>query len=289
METLLASALSSLSATDLLKLYAQYQANVIDALAGNSVECPLCQAKFGRFLPFGFKHEALTRLKIQGGGRRPQAQCPQCLSIDRDRLVYLYLKNHSQIFDSDATVLHVAPERYLAGLLQRSERIEYSSIDIRAGAAQRVMDLTSLDLPDHSFDLVICNHVLEHIPQDRKAMAEIRRVLKPGGFAVLQVPIAEALQATYEDARHVTETDREREFGQKDHVRVYGHDYVERLKSAGFEVRVLTAEFVAGPGQIGRYALNPNERLFVADRGKFSGVVGSEGRGDRPNGASRLT
>ena len=113
--------------------------------------------------------------------------------------------------------------------------MDYLSIDLAEGAAMVRMDVTNLGLPDDSFDVIYCSHVMEHIPDDRRAMRELHRVLRPGGWAVLQVPILR--ETTFEDSSVTAPEDRERVFGQWDHVRVYGRDYVHRLSEAGFDVR----------------------------------------------------
>ena len=123
------------------------------------------------------------------------------------------------------------------------------------------MDITALPFPDGQFDWVICNHVLEHIEEDQKAMSELYRVLKPGGCALLQVPISRKLEITYEDFNIQSPEEREKHFGQNDHVRVYGNDYPKRLKSAGFEVE----EIIPTPSQK-KFGLNPKEVVFICNK-----------------------
>ncbi len=185
-------------------------------------ECPLCGWTGFTFLPVGE-----SRHNRRFGG------CPKCGSRERHRLAFHLL---GPMFKPDQVTLHVAPEPIMEKWL-RSLSADYLSIDIEKRAMQQ-MDLTNLTLPDNSKGLVFCSHVLEHVPDDRKAMAEMFRVLRPGGMAVIMVPIGGAV--TDEDPSVVTPEQRVERFHQKDHVRLYGIDIVERLKDAGFEVRVLT-------------------------------------------------
>ena len=128
------------------------------------------------------------------------------------------------------------------------------------------MDLTALPYADRSFDAIVANHVLEHVPDDKRALSELRRVLHPGGFAVLQVPIARRLERTLEDVPVYTDAERERVYGQRDHVRLYGLDYPERLAHAGFAVREYTGHVAQGDDFIARWSLNPREVVYVATR-----------------------
>ena len=184
-------------------------------------QCPCCGWHGFAFDPFG-----------QLSWRRDDAMCPWCKSLERHRLVYLLLKD--DLARGGFRTLHVAPELSLQKWLQ-SVSADYLSIDTN-GRAMAVMDLTALDLPDNSRTLVWCSHVLEHVPDDRKAMAEMFRVLAPGGLAVIQVPVD--VPKTEEDPALTDPAERLRRFKQEDHVRLYGMDVVDRLKGAGFEVQV---------------------------------------------------
>jgi SAM-dependent methyltransferase len=183
--------------------------------------CPICRSQLQSFLPFGVN-------------RRLNALCPVCRSLERHRLIWLFLKKAGVLFGPPKKrMLHVAPEACLSKLFQCSEHIEYISADLDR-LAMINLDLCNISFPDEAFNVIIASHVLEHIPDDRKAMRELYRVLKRSGWAILQVPIK--TEVTYEDSTIVAPSERERVFGQSDHVRIYGQDYYERLREAGFIV-----------------------------------------------------
>jgi len=195
----------------------------------HNVQCPFCGWQGKEFLPFGVI-------------RRENAKCPKCGSLERHRLFYLYLKKVIPI-DRKIKVLHFAPEKILTKLFRSYNNIEYISADIDASKAMVKEDITDISFQDNSFDIIFCSHVLEHIEDDHKAMKELHRVLKPGGFAIIQVPIKDEfngrkINKTYEDFSVSGPEERERLFGQKDHVRIYGRDYGDRLANAGFKVKI---------------------------------------------------
>lgn len=186
--------------------------------------CPVCQQDAKSFLPGGVK-------------RRPGARCPTCGALERHRLIWLYLGARTDLFDGRRKrLLHVAPEPHFASRLWNRDDIEYLSVDLHPVQAMERMDLTRIQEPDESFDVVLCNDVLEHIPDDAAAMRELVRILKPGGWAILQVPIKG--DETFEDPTVTDPRERARLFGQSDHVRFYGRDFRDRLEAAGFEVTV---------------------------------------------------
>jgi SAM-dependent methyltransferase len=190
---------------------------------GNRVQCPCCQWKFRSFLPAG----------VAG---RPNARCRVCGSLERTRLVALYLRERTDIFTAPTRLLHVAPERSLQDMFVAAPNIEYVSLDLASPLASIRSDITSLPFSHEQFDAILCMHVLEHVDDDRAGIRELFRVLKRDGFAIVQVPIDLTRAQTYEDPSVRLPSDREREFGQEDHVRVYGQDYVDRLKEGGFAV-----------------------------------------------------
>lgn len=219
-------------------------------LAGskNRVECPCCGWKGPQFLPNGVE-------------LRPNARCPKCDSLERHRLYFLYLKNTIPT-DRPLHVLHFAPERILTRLFRSYPNVTYLSADIDPRKAMRKEDITQTSFDDNTFDVIFCSHVLEHIEDDHKAMTELRRILKPDGFAILIVPIKDTfngrvIDKTFEDFSITSPKERERVFGQEDHVRIYGRDYEDRLKRAGFNVRVDKYTETLPKELVDRYALLP--------------------------------
>jgi SAM-dependent methyltransferase len=181
-------------------------------------------------------------------------ECPYCFSAERTRLMWLYLEREHP---PTGRILHVAPER---GIRRRLERmVEYTPVDLAGLNGAIRADLCDLPFEDRSFDLVICSHVLEHIPDDRKAMSEMRRVLKPGGAALMQHPIGR--DTTYENPAVLTPQKRLEHFGQSDHVRIYGRDLLDRLRQAGFHVTEIDYRQQLGPDEIERYRLENAEPI----------------------------
>lgn len=210
--------------------------------------CPCCGSRVRHFLPFGVIP-------------RPEAQCPICGSLERHRLIYLYLRKCTDLFDGrPKSVLHIAPEPIIGRLFRSVGFINYVSADLAPGEVTLRLDVTRIPFCDDSFDVIYCSHVLEHVPDDRMAMKEFRRVLKPSGWAILQVPITSA--TTFEDTTVTSPTERERLFGQQDHVRRYGLDYRERLEDAGFAVTADRFLQSLSGGAVRRMGLPADEPIF---------------------------
>jgi SAM-dependent methyltransferase len=192
--------------------------------AGNSVLCPVCNKTFRKFLPYG---------RINP---RPNALCPSCQALERHRLIWLYLQNETQFFQKPQRVLHIAPEACFIKPFEKIHGGNYITADIESPLAKVKMDIHKIPFENNSFDVVLCNHVLEHVDDDIKAMSEIQRVLKPGGFAVMQVPFFSPVpEKTFEDFSITDPREREKAFGQDDHVRKYGKDYSHRISLAGLK------------------------------------------------------
>jgi SAM-dependent methyltransferase len=227
-----------------------YWRNEIKKLYGNDPAsyCPVC-GKTSYFKPFG-------------NPPRQKSYCIHCGSVERHRLSWLFFRKKTNLFDkTEKKILHVAAEPCFESRLKKMFKKNYITADLYNPDAMVKMDITDIGYPDESFDIVICNHVLEHVSNDIKAMGEFHRVLKKNGWAILLVPIAD-IDITYEDFSITTEVGRLRAFGQGDHVRKYGRDYIGRLKSAGFNVTVVTSDELASEDEIKRMCLNENSEIW---------------------------
>lgn len=189
---------------------------------GSNVICPICQSRFRKFLPYG---------RINP---RENALCPNCLSLERHRLIWMYLEDQTDFFKSGKDVLHIAPEACYITRFEKFHGDRYITADIESPLAKVKMDIHQIPFGENHFDVVLCNHVLEHVRDDIQAMREIKRVLKSGGFAILQIPFFNPVpEVTFEDASITDKREREKIFGQDDHVRKYGKDYPKRIEQSG--------------------------------------------------------
>ncbi len=191
---------------------------------GKKVECPICNRHYKKFLPYG---------RINS---RENALCPNCLSLERHRLIWLYLKEKTNFFSGKLNVLHIAPEHCYIRPFENQHRDNYITADIESPLAKVKMDIHQIPFGDNHFDAILCNHVLEHVKDDIQVMKEFHRVLKPGGWAILQVPFFNPVpEKTFEDNSITNPREREKIFGQDDHVRKYGNDYPQRIKQSGLK------------------------------------------------------
>ncbi len=202
------------------------------AVAGGHFHCPVCGGRYGRFLPFGL------------GGRR-NARCPGCGSLERHRFLWLRLRDEYGLLRRRSRLLHVAPEPCIRGALAGNPGLRYVSVDMFDPAADRAADLTALPFPAGAFDVALCSHVLEHVTDDRAAMAELYRVMAPGGRAAIMVPIDLKRAETFEDPAIDTAAGRNAAFGHPYHVRICGADYPDRLREAGFRVDTVSSELLS--------------------------------------------
>jgi SAM-dependent methyltransferase len=236
--------------------------------AGFRYHCPLCGSHLRTMFDSGLPFSVLRDVDIVGGERIPRDICPVCFSQSRTRLMWAYLRKEVRLEERNTKpkVLHVAPEHplmvYLSGLS------EYVGVDIDPRSYDshgrvEYCDITNIAYPDNTFDLIICSHVLEHVPRDAVAIKELRRVLRPDGIAILQVPIGTAINETIEDLSITDPRERERRFGQHDHVRIYGPDYPQRLAAGGFVVEIFDPVAHWGTNVASAMRLNRRERLFV--------------------------
>ncbi|RPA68416.1 class I SAM-dependent methyltransferase [Cyclobacteriaceae bacterium YHN15] len=234
---------------------------------GNKYLCPFCQFESKELGFFGIDFPVIIENEIIGSGRR-SCSCYSCGSTDRQRLVFIYLKYETQILKSPQNfkVLHIAPEPHLSHILYKLGFKEYVCGDLFTEGYTypkfvQNMNILNIQYPDNYFDLIICNHVLEHIIDDHIAIKELSRVLKNSGQAILQVPISKKLNNTFEDRSVIRPEDREKIFGQADHVRIYGQDYSDRLEQNGFKVdRINIIE------KYQKFGLNPLEDLFICSK-----------------------
>lgn len=221
---------------------------------GNKFTDPIDGKSYRKFLPYGY------------GKQRANALSPGTLSLERHRQMWLYLQNETQFFTENLKVLHIAPEQEFLRKFKKMKNLDYTSADLFSPIVDVKADILDLPFEDNSFNVIICNHVLEHIVDDRKAMSELYRVMKPGGWGIIQVPMKNSLEKTYEDFTITDPKERQKHFGQYDHVRWYGMDYFDRLKSIGFETEINFYSQKFSETDIKRFGLNKNEILPVVKK-----------------------
>jgi predicted SAM-dependent methyltransferase len=220
---------------------------------GSSYEDPISGKTYRKFLPYGYS----------GRAKRKNVLCPGSLSLERHRLLWLYLKNKTNFFTEKHKMLHIAPEQCFYKLFKAMKNIEYTTADLNSPIADVKMDLHQAPFKDNTFDVIFCNHVLEHVDDDRQCMRELFRIMSPGGWGIFQVPMDSTRQDTYEDRSIVTEEDREKHFWQKDHVRLFGLDYKTRLEEAGFKVTADDYVNTFSTELIERYRLPAGEIIYL--------------------------
>lgn len=211
-------------------------------LSGKKYYCPVCEHSARSFRTLSIFTIFWKYFHIHYSfWKRKNFQCPRCDSRERHRLLWLYLKSNSDILfnsnDCNKKMLHVAPEKCFTKLFSKQPNIDYLSADLDSSKAMIEMDIQKIQFPENFFDLIIYNHVLEHIPDDRKAMREFYRVLKPGGLVILTVPINYNSEKTFEDTRIITPEQHIKYYGQASHLRYYGLDFKERLEKQNFIVK----------------------------------------------------
>ena len=218
--------------------------------AGRAVECPVCDGRFRRFKP---------------DWNRPDAICPACLSQERHRgTVLLFARSPELLATARRSLLHFAPEPGIERRLRALGSARYVTADLADPRADERFDITAIPYPDASFDALICSHVLEHVTDDRAALAELRRVLAPGGWALLMVPLDHGRATTLEDPAIVTPEQRRDHYWQADHVRLYGRDFVDRVAAAGFRADVVPLVDDLGPAAARRFGLAAEDVYVLA-------------------------
>jgi len=221
---------------------------------GNDVECPVCDHTYNKFLPYGRKG-------------RDNALCPNCLALERHRLMYLYLKRKTNFFTANLKVLHVAPEYCFIDRFEKMKNIEYITADIESPLAKVKMDIHAIPFAENTFDVAVCNHVMEHVDDYVKATSELHRVLKPGGWAIIQSPQDLSRATTYEDASITDPREREKHFWQNDHLRLFGRDYAQELAKGSFDVK--EDRFVLddlSKDEVKRFALPAEEIIYFCKK-----------------------
>ena len=220
-------------------------------LYGNNYVDPIDGSSFRKFIPYGYNEV------------RKNALSPSTFSLERHRLLWLYLKNETDFFKKQINVLHFAPESAFLERFKKLKNISYKTIDLDSPLADIKADICNLPLDDETYDFILCNHVLEHIVDDKKAMQELYRVMKKGGVGIFQVPLNMSSKKTYEDFSITDPAQRNKAFGQYDHVRIYGMDFFERLEKVGFDVEKCDYISKLKPEEIIKYCLPKNELIPI--------------------------
>ncbi len=223
-------------------------------LRGNRFTDPIDGKSYRKFLPYGYAQ------------MRENVLSPGTLSLERHRLLWLYLKNETSVFKDSLKVLHFAPEQAFYKRFRKIKNWDYTTTDLNSPIADVKADICNLPFQENEFDLIICNHVLEHIPDDTKAMQELYRILKPDGMAILQVPYEADRETTFEDDSITDPKERTRILGQYYHVRVYGMDYFEKLASIGFKVKAVDYTKKLTETAIEKYRLPKGEFIPVCKK-----------------------
>jgi predicted SAM-dependent methyltransferase len=220
-------------------------------LKGDKYTDPIDGKSFRKFLPYGYENQ------------RDNVLSPSTLSLERHRLLWLYLKNETDFFMAPKKVLHFAPEQAFYKRFRKQKNLDYTTTDLNSPLADVKADICNLPFKDEEFDVILCNHVLEHIPDDTKAMQELYRILKKGGMVILQIPQDLSRETTFEDNSIIDRKERAKIFGQYDHVRIYGRDYFDKLRSVGFTVVEEDYTKKITPELVEKYRLAPGEIIPI--------------------------
>ncbi len=216
-------------------------------LRGNKYTDPIDGKSFRSFLPYGYVNQ------------RDNILAPSTLSLERHRLLWLYLKNETDFFTAEKKLLHFAPEQCFLKRFRELKNLDYTTTDLLSPIADVKADICNLPFEDNSYDVIFCNHVLEHIPDDTKAMQELFRVMKPGGWGIFQIPQDLNRDVTFEDDSITDKAERAKIFGQYDHVRIYGRDYFDKLRSIGFTVEEVDYTATFSDSEIDKFRLAKGE------------------------------
>ncbi len=220
-------------------------------LKGSKYTDPIDGKSFRNFLPYGYETQ------------RPNVLSPSTLSLERHRLLWLYLKNETSFFSNRLKVLHFAPEQAFYKRFRKMKNLDYTTTDLESPLADVKADICNLPFENNTYDIIFCNHVLEHIPDDTKAMQELYRVLKKGGMGIFQIPQDLNRETTFEDNSITDKKERAKIFGQYDHVRIYGRDYFDKLRSIGFKIDEVDYSKTLSAEKIDKFRLTKGEVLPV--------------------------
>jgi len=240
--------------TFLIKFSFIFQPLLSLLLRGDKFTDPIDGKSFRKFLSYGYN-------KL-----RKNALSPSTLSLERHRLLWLYLINETVLFERKVKLLHFAPEQAFYTRFKKLNNIQYDSIDINSPLAKIKADICDLPIKDNTYDFILCNHVLEHVLDDNKAMSELYRVLKKGGTGIFQVPIDMNRKKTFQDDSITDKLERNKIFGQYDHVRVYGKDYFNKLKNTGFKVKQIDYSKEFSDEEILKYSIIKGEIIPVCTK-----------------------
>jgi predicted SAM-dependent methyltransferase len=220
-------------------------------LKGSTFTDPIDGKSFRKFLSYGYEVQ------------RHNVLSPSTLSLERHRLLWLYLKSETDFFKTHKKVLHFAPEQAFYSRFRQMKNLDYTTTDLNSPLADVKADICNLPFEDNTYDIIFCNHVLEHIPDDTKAMQELYRVLKKGGMGIFQIPQELSRATTFEDDSITDKKERAKIFGQYDHVRIYGKDYFDKLRSVGFKVDEVDYTKTLLEEEITKYCLTKGEIIPV--------------------------
>lgn len=220
---------------------------------GNQYEDPISGKTYRKFLPYGYG----------GRAKRDNVLCPGSLSLERHRLLWLYLKEKTDFFTGNHKMLHIAPEQCFYKLFKAQKNLDYTTGDYNSPIADIHFDLHAAPFENNTFDVIFCNHVLEHVDDANQCMRELFRIMKPGGWGIFQVPLDTGRETTLEDPNIISEDDREKYYWQKDHVRLFGLDYKDKLAAAGFQVKVDDFINTISPELQERYRLPKGEMIYL--------------------------
>lgn len=254
MNKLIKLILNTFSRTFLIKISFVFQPILGLFLKGNQFTDPIDGKSFSTFLPYGYNN------------LRKNALSPSTFSLERHRLLWLYLKNETGVFSKKIKLLHFAPEQAFYKRFKKLSNIQYDTIDINSPLAKIRADICDLPIKDNTYDFILCNHVLEHILDDNKAISELYRVLKKDGVGIFQVPIDMKKEFTFQDDSITDKKERNKIFGQYDHVRVYGKDYFTKLKNAGFKVEEVDYTKNLSKDEIYRFSIVKGEIIPVCTK-----------------------